>query len=88
MEARCATPREYNGSYIFRTLSHASCMQYGEPVTQPARSGFHERAERPRRYVPDISGTDEALPRDISLSGEHEALPAPLFAALQKLTFP
>jgi len=47
-----------------------------------------ERAERPRRYVPDISGTDEALPRDISLSGEHEALPAPLFAALQKLTFP
>ena len=40
----------------------------------------NERAERPRRYVPEISGTDEALPRDISLSGEHEALPAPLFA--------
>ncbi|HOC10695.1 MULTISPECIES: hypothetical protein [Thermomonas] len=49
---------------------------------------INKRAERPRRYAPDISGTDEALPRDISLSGEHEALPAPLFATLQKLTFP
>jgi hypothetical protein len=62
-------------------------MQFGEPVARAARSGFHERAERPRRYVPDISGTDEALPRDISLSGEHEAHPALHFAPQSELKF-
>ena len=85
MAARCATPRENNG-YCSQTITSKPADQAMNTRLPEVR--INKRAERPRRYAPDISGTDEALPRDISLSGEHEALPAPLFATLQKLTFP
>src|SRR6478672_2870068 len=75
---RCATPHGNNRSCV--VLERLALQTTGGPVTRPASVGMHERAERPRRSAPEISGTDEALPRDISLSGEHEALPAPLFA--------
>ena len=83
----CAAPRGNNGCYGYR-VEPKPLKRRGGPVTRPASVGIHERAERPRRSVPDISGTDEALPRDISLSGEHEARPAPLFASLRLLTSP
>ena len=67
-----------------RVLRVTNCdflKQTGGPETRPASVGMLERAERPRLYALEISGADEAMPRDFSLSGEHEAHPAPPFAS-------